>query len=87
MFFGVKYKKYFFQYFSLTLTGELRREELCAEVQLRFIKIAGLTEGAKGNVTLTKCDGTPRQVWTYSVSILLYLPLLFPLSNPLIFSE
>lgn len=50
------------QYFSLTLTGELRREELCAEVQQ---KTGRLAENSKGNVTLTRCDGNSKQIWSY----------------------
>lgn len=57
-----------FQFFSLSKKGEIRREELCAEVKLRRIVIPGLMGGAKGNVTLTQCSDSPNQVWLYEVS-------------------
>ncbi|KAK7603376.1 hypothetical protein V9T40_003375 [Parthenolecanium corni] len=56
---------YMSQFFSWSKKGEIRREELCAEVKLRHIIIPGLIGGAKGNVTLTRCSDSPNQVWTH----------------------
>lgn len=61
------------QYFSLSNKGELRRDELCAEVHIRSINIPGLIGGAKGNVTLVQCSGEFQQVWTYKQKMITHV--------------
>ncbi len=53
--------------------GELRREELCAEVAPRHIPVPGLYGGAKGNVTMVQCSNNRRQIWTYDVSFSVFV--------------
>ena len=57
-----------FQLYSLSERGELRREELCAQVEKRHLSVQGMISGAKGNVTMVECNRGPKQKWAYEVS-------------------